>query len=226
MLASDDNNPNFVGSRNPDDGLFKEFFWFEAVDGWASAEQSREQQKRVVVKLPKVPYIRIMVPGDKTTEVVQAVTEPIKRRFPREWMAWQIDEGLIGGDADIPGWKLSEWPELDADTVRELLHMRFQTVEQLAGASDKQIQGIGMGGVNLREKARVAMRNRMGEETRQALETKDAETQALKDRLAALEAILLNSGVTVDPAPELQPEAAPEAKRGPGRPAKAESAVL
>ena len=225
MLASDDNNPNFVGSRNPDDGLFKEFFWYEAVDGWASAEESRKQQKKVVVKLPKAPYVRIMVPGDKTTEVVQAVTEPLKRRFAREWMAWQIDEGLIGGDADIPGWKLSEWPELDPDTVRELLHMRFQTVEQLAGASDKQIQGIGMGGVNLREKARVAMRNRMGDETRQALEAERAEKDELKARLAALEARLIGMDAPVAPVAETQPDAVLEVRRGSGRPAKAESVL-
>lgn len=225
MLASDDNNPNFVGSRNPDDGLFKEFFWYEAVDGWASAEESRKQQKKVVVKLEKAPYVRIMVPGDKTTEVVQPVTEPLKRRFAREWMAWQIDEGIIGGDADIPGWKLSEWPELDADTVRELLHMRFQTVEQLAGASDKQIQGIGMGGVNLREKARVAMRNRMGDETRQALEAERAEKDELKARLAALEARLMGMDTPVSPVAETQPDAVSEVRRGPGRPAKAESVL-
>jgi hypothetical protein len=206
MLASDLNNPEFTGARNPDDGLYKEFFWHEPVDGWASMEKSKEAQRNIVVKLPKQPFIRIMVPGDKTTEFTAAVTEAHKQRFPRQWLAWQIAEGLVGGEEDIPGWKLSEWNELDQQMCRELLYLRFQTVEQLAGASDKQIQGIGMGGVNLRERARVALRNKMGAETKAALDAKDAETAALKKQLEDLQAqvtAMVNS----------QPE-----KRGPGRP--------
>lgn len=192
MLATDMNNPEFVGAKNPDDGLYKEFYWHEPVDAWASREESQRLQRRVTVKLQKQPFVRIMVPGDKNSIWEGAVTEALKQRFPREWMAWQIEEGLIGGESDIPGWKLSEWTELNADQVRELLYMRFQTVEQLAGASDKQIQGIGMGGVGLREQARVALRNRMGAETREALEAERAEKDELKARLAKLEALLLN----------------------------------
>ena len=190
MLASDYNNPEFTGAKNPDDGLYKEFYWHEPVDAWASREESGKQQRNVVVKLPKQAFIRIMVPGDKTTEITQAVTESHKHRFPREWMAFQISEGLIGGNEDIPGWKLSEWDELNADQVRELLYLRFQTVEQLAGANDKQLQGIGMGGLMLREKARVALRNKMGAEVKAALDAKDAENAELKARLDRLEKLI------------------------------------
>jgi hypothetical protein len=186
MLASDMNNPEFQGARNPDSGLYVEFYMFEAIDKWASEEKSREQQRKVVVKLPQTPFIRIMVPGDKTSEFTTAVTEAHKQRFPREWMAWQISEGLIGGEEDIPGWKLTEWTELPEDLVRELQYLRFQTVEQLAGASDKQIQGIGIGGVSLREQARVALRNKMGAETRDAIEKQEKENQELKDEMAAM----------------------------------------
>lgn len=188
MLASDLNNPEFAGARNPDSGLYVEFFWHEAVDAWASREKSNAEQRNVVVKLPKAPFIRIMVPGDKTSEWTGEVSEALKRRFPQQWMAWQINEGLIDSVGDIPGWKLDEWDELEDDLKRELKHMRFQTVEQLAGASDKQIQGIGMGGLALRERAKVALRNKMGAETRAALEAKDAETKALKEQMAAMQA--------------------------------------
>ena len=229
MLATDLNNPEFVGARNPDDGLYKEFFWHEAVDSWASREESQKQQRRVTIKLPKAIYLRLMVPGDKTTEVVQLVTEAHKQRFPREWMRFQIEEGLIGGEGEIPGWKLSEWPELNEETVRELLYLRFQTVEQLAGASDKQIQGIGMGGLALREKARVAIRNKMGAETVRALEEKDAEMAELKERLVKMEAMLMGTQPPAAPA-----ETAPESenvtdlaeKRKPGRPPKPEQAAI
>lgn len=227
-LASDLNNADFVGAKDPDSGLYVEFYWHEAVDAWASREKSNEQQRNVVVKLPKAPFVRIMVPGDKTSEFTAAVTEAHKQRFPRQWMAWQIAEGLIGGEGEIPGWKLSEWEELNPDLVRELLYLRFQTVEQLAGASDRQIQGIGIGGVALRDKARVALRNKMGAETREALEAERAEKDALQARVDSLESMMkqflaAQTGVSVPAAaPEVPAEVVAESaeKRGPGRPPK------
>lgn len=243
-LASDLNNPDFVGAKDPDSGLHVEFYWHEPVDAWASREKSNEEQRNVVVKLPKQPFVRIMVPGNKELITETAVSEGLKRRFPRQWMAWQISEGLIGGEGDIPGWKLSEWEELSADMVRELLYLRFQTVEQLAGASDKQIQGIGMGGMSLRDKARVALRNKMGAETRAAIEESNREKEELKARLAKMEeamakilggtapASVSHSGYELSP-PVVATAALPEptemtaspsivipptATRGPGRP--------
>ena len=219
MLASDLNNTEYVGAKDPDSGLFVEFYFYEPVDAWASQEKSIEAQRRVVVKLPKQPFVRIMVPGDKTSEWTGVVSEAHKQRFPRQWMAWQISEGLVGGEEDIPGWKLSEWGELSQDQLHELMYLRFQTVEQLAGASDKQIQGIGMGGLALRDKARVGLRNKMGAETKAALDAKDAEMEDMRGRLARMEALL---GAV--PAPDVvivpEPDAVVVEKRGPGRPPK------
>lgn len=208
MLASDLNNTEFSGARDPDSGLYVEFFWNEPIDGWASREKSNEAQRNVVVKLPKQPFVRIMVPGDKTSEFTCAVAENHKQRFPRQWLAWQIAEGLIGGEEDIPGWKLTEWEELNPEMCRELQYLRFQTVEQLAGASDKQIQGIGIGGLQLREKSRVALRNKMGAETRIAIEARDAENAELKEQMRAMQEQM---------AAFMEAQNA-EPKRGPGRP--------
>ncbi len=96
--------------------------------------------------------------------------------------------------------------------ARELLYLRFQTVEQLAGASDRQIQGIGIGGVALREKARIALRNKMGAETKAALDAKDAETKELKEQMAKMQEQMASL---------LAAQAPQEEKRGPGRPPKA-----
>lgn len=207
MLASDLNNTEFVGAKDPDSGLYVEFFWHEPVDAWKSREESQRLQKNVVVKGPKQAYVRIMVPGDKQSEWVQAVTEAHKARFPKQWLAWQISEGLVGGEEDIPGWKLKDWDEINTDLLHELTYLRFQTVEQLAGASDKQIQGIGIGGLALREKARVALRNKMGAETKAAIEARDEENAELKRQMAELQEQMK------------QLLAQPE-KRGPGRPPK------
>lgn len=218
MLASDLNNPEFSGARDPDSGLYVEFYWNEPIDGWASREASSKAQRNVVVKLPKQPFVRIMVPGDKTSEFTCAVEEAHKMRFPRQWLSWQIAEGLIGGEEDIPGWKLTDWNELNQDMCRELQYLRFTTVEQLAGASDKQIQGIGMGGLQLREKARVALRNKMGAETRAAIESRDAENVALKERMELMQA-------QITQLIENQSAAGQEVvKRGPGRPPREQHA--
>jgi len=234
MLASDLNNTDFVNARNPDSGLHVEFYWHEPVDAWASREASAVAQRNVVVKGPKQPFVRIMVPGIKETIWEESVAERHKQRFPQHWLAWQMAEGLIDGDGDIPGWKLSEWNELNEELVRELRYLRFQTVEQLAGANDKQIQGIGMGGVSLREKARVALRNRMGDETREALAESEKEKQELKARLERMEAMMAKMMppdpispdlIPPNPTEEGLPLVAPE-KRAPGRPPKAEAAAI
>lgn len=214
MLASDAGNPDFVGAKNPDSGLHVEFYWHEPVDAWKSREESQAQQKRVVVKGEKTVYCRIMVPGDKQTIWEEAVRDHHKQRFPRQWMAWQISEGIIGGDGEIPGWRLSEWDEINEEQVRELTYLRFQTVEQLAGATDRQLQGIGMGGLQLKEKAKVALRNRMGAETREVLEKERAEKEELKARLAKMEEVMAK----LMPADNAVVE---QEKRGPGRPSKA-----
>jgi hypothetical protein len=224
-LASDLDNQEFMGARNPDSGLHAEFYWHEPVDAWASREKSMEAQRNVVVKLPKQPFCRVMVPGVKETIWEEAVKEHHKQRFPRQWLAWQISEGLVGGVEDIPGWKLGEWDELTEDQVRELLYMRFQTVEQLAGANDRQIQGIGMGGILLREKARVALRNKMGSEVKAELDKKDAENAELRARLDRLEKAMLGTATSATPTaaePVPETEVVVE-KRGPGRPAKQET---
>ena len=58
--------------------------------------------------------------------------------------------------------------------------MRFNTVEQLAGASDAQIQRLGMGGLGLRVKAREAVKARNEAEIRKVTEKQDREIAELR----------------------------------------------
>src|SRR5690242_9174952 len=113
MLASDLNNPAFVGAVNPDDLLHVEFYWHEPIDKWKSEEESGKQQRKVVVKMERMPYIRIMTPGREDLIIETAVREDHRARFPRQWLAWQLQEGLIGDQAQIPGWPIDQWEELD-----------------------------------------------------------------------------------------------------------------
>ena len=185
MLASDLNNPQFVNPMNPDEVLHVEFYWHEPI----MQRQSIEQQK--VVKGKKMPYVRIMRPGDQTSIIETPVRDDIKARFPQKWLSWQMREGLIAGSGeDAPGWKIDDWPVLTADQKHELKYLRFYTVEQLAGASDIQLQRLGIGGVGLREQAKAAIKKRYREEYEAELKARDQENKDLKERLLRLEALV------------------------------------
>lgn len=181
MVASDLNNPAFMGAMNPDTLLHVEFYMHAPEDVHKSEAAGK------IVRLPAIPYIRIQSPGDKTSIVESPVLERHKARWPDKWLYFQIKEGLIEGAADIPGWKLEEWTHLTPEQVRELKYLRFTVVEQVAGASDEQVQKLGMDGLGLREAARIALRARLGAEMREEMQKKDAEISALKSANEAMQ---------------------------------------
>lgn len=181
MLASDLNNPEFLNPTNPDAMLHVEFYWAQPVDKWASDVAGKEVlgEKRI--------FVRIMRPGDNTSIIETPVRDDHKARWPHKWLAWQMKEGLIEGDQNIPGWKIEDWDVVKQDQIHELKYLRFNTVEQLAGASDAQIQRLGMGGIGLRTQAQQALKDKSREGVKAELEAKDAEIQAMRERLEAIE---------------------------------------
>jgi len=193
MLASDVNNPEFVGAHDPDAGLYVEFYWHEPVDKWASEDASAKAGKRVIIKGQKQPFVRVMRPGDQTSIIETPVREDHKQRWPQKWLYWQMQEGQVNEGENIPGWKLEEWPYLQdkPQLIRELKFARFYTVDQVAGASDAQVQRMGIGGEGIRQTARVDLRERVGKEVTDQLKAKDAELNEMKERMAKLEAIVM-----------------------------------
>lgn len=183
MLASDLNNPEFSNPMNPENLLHVEFYWNAPIDKWQSETLEKE------VRGPRIPFVRIMRPGDNTTIHETPVRDDHKRRWPHLWLAWQIKEGIIEGGADIPGWKIDEWPALNEEQRHELKYLRFHTVEQIAGAADAQVQRLGIGGVGLREQAKLALKERNRAEYKAELEAKDKELKEMQDRIAKLEAL-------------------------------------
>jgi hypothetical protein len=215
MLATDLANTEFQGAiQNPDDLLYVQFYWHEPIDKWESERVGKlvKMTKRVPVtdekgvvtykdtgEVLRVPFVRFMRPGDKETIMEVMVDESHKRRWPQKWMAWQMQEGLIDGEGTIPGWPIEQWTELNPEQIHELKYLRFSTVEQIAGASDAQVQRMGMGGLSLREKAKVALRGRMGAEVREEMARKDAELKDMRERMAALEAAILGKAAPQPP---------------------------
>jgi hypothetical protein len=158
-------------------------------------------------------FVRIRTPGDQLNVYDQPAREDHKMRFPQQWLAYQVVKQ--GGDVSSFGTPLNAWHEDAPDEVSrgqltELGILGFHTVEQVARASDAQVQRIGMGGAGLRERARAYLANKNRSETDQRLEASNAEIVALKSQMAAL---MERLGGDVD-------------KRGPGRPRKVTEDVL
>ena len=174
-LASDLANPEFLGATNPDALMHVEFYWHEPIDKWASEQASAAAGKRVWIKLPKQIFVRIMRPGDKDNILEVAKRPEHEARWPDKWRYFEIAEGL-GSDREVPGWKIEDWPELDnqQELLRELKYLRYYTVEQIAGAQDAQVQKLGAGGLGLRERARISLREKMRKEFAADINAKDA----------------------------------------------------
>lgn len=197
MLASDLNNPEFVGAQDPNKLLYVEFYMHEPEDGNKPWEHGKP------VRMPAIPYVKIMVPGNKNSEVDTPVRDDHKQRFPEKWMYFLQTQNAEGSQ-EIPGWKVDDWDQVTKDQARDLKYLRFYTVEQIAGASDAQVQKLGMGGLGLRERAKQDVRKKLGAEESSALAKKDAELAEMRATMARMEAAV---AALQNPAPVPTPQA-------------------
>lgn len=134
-----------------------------------------------------VTFVRIITPGDKTVVREQAVNDDHKKRFPQKWLSYSMkDEDATPIGTPLADWNKAQPEEFNDFQMAELQIYKFQTVEQLALASDSQLQRIGMGGVGLRERARqfLAAKNRSADaieldNTKQQLAVLQAQMQDL-----------------------------------------------
>lgn len=179
MLASDLNNPEFMGATDPNSMLHVQFYNHKALDTWATNESG------IKTYLKECPYIRISIPGNDKTVIERPADNRDVNNFPQQWLRFQMETGQIANAENVPGWQIDDW-ELTDDQVRNLKFLRFYTVEQLAGASDMQLQGIGMGGLALREKAREALAKRNAELVNSAVAERDDKISRLEEANAKL----------------------------------------
>ena len=134
-----------------------------------------------------VPFVRIMVPGDKTNIIEQPVREYHKERFIRQWLYFQSQND----DGQVIGTKLDKWnkdcPEdLSDHQMAELQILKFQTVEQVATATDSQLQRMGMGSAGMRERARAYLSSKNRTENGAELAKTRSELDELKAQMASL----------------------------------------
>jgi hypothetical protein len=138
-----------------------------------------------------VPFVRIIVPGDKTNIVEQPVREDHKERFPRQWLYFQMKNNTDGPVAGVPleQWNIAAPDELTRNQLAELQILKFQTVEQVATASDAQIQRVGMGASGLRERARSYLIRKNKSEGQSELEDTRKQLAELQVQMQALMAM-------------------------------------
>lgn len=80
-----------------------------------------------------VPFVRVIVPGDKNTVIDTPVREEHKQRFPQVWERFQKSNG--DGES-LSGMPIREWPAVTRGQCEELAYLNILTVEQLAAVSD------------------------------------------------------------------------------------------
>lgn len=178
------------------DTAFAEFFLKPIRMGAASDKEGRDI-------FEDREYVRILIPGDNKTIVVQEVKDEHRQRFARAYDAWK-KTGQVAHD----GTPLESWPAMSPARIQELKFLNIYTVEHVAGLSDAQLQRVGMGARELKVKAQAfldtardsgtAQKLALENETMKAdLQRKDDEIRSLAGRLDELEKRLLSGGTNV-----------------------------
>lgn len=135
-------------------------------------------------------FVRIETPGDRLNIIDTIADSGHKKRFPQQWAQYQNEKT----SEQVQGTLLRDWPLLNAAQARELTHYKFYTVEQIAQASDQQLNGIammvGQNATSFREKARAYIANAKDSAVVQAqsdeLRKRDQEIQDLKEQVERL----------------------------------------
>lgn len=134
-------------------------------------------------------YLRIITPGSKDI-FDQPAREHHKMRFQRHWLHFQSNSGtteLIGSPLLV--WHQDRPTELTEGQLHELMLLKFQTVEQVAMASDAQMLRVGMGGAGLRQRAQVYLASKNAVVAGAEMQKQQNEIAELREMVAQLSAL-------------------------------------
>ena len=124
-------------------------------------------------------YVMIHYPGGKDRQIFP-VTDEHRTRWPRQYAAFKNVN-----QSQIVGRPIEEWPVASRAQVDLLKVLNLYSVDQLAQASDSVIERIGLGGRELREKARLYVKEA---ESGDGLASLVSQLEAMKDEIAELKA--------------------------------------
>lgn len=101
-----------------------------------------------------VIMLEIMTPGAKTTFKTVVKDEeaghPYSDRFPNQWKQFKAQQEQVS-----EGMPLTEWPVINKAQALNLKANGIHTVEQLASVIDQNLGILGLGGRELRDKAKT-----------------------------------------------------------------------
>lgn len=135
--------------------------------------------------------IRIRTPGDLKNVVVRKAHAVDFDRWPREYEAYKKAEKL-----SETGTPIEQWPLLSRQVVADLKHSGIYTLEELAGLTDEQCQGVGILGLRtLRAKAKAHIElSETGKVPAQLIDENDR----LKSQLAQMQAQMLDMNAKLE----------------------------
>ncbi len=124
-----------------------------------------------------IPFLRIFMSGGNVHE--RKATAQDKQNYSQHWAAFET-----GQKQAQSGTPLEMWPVMTPARVMSLKLLNIFTVQNLAEAPDTVVQHIGMGGLDLREKARTFVAAAEGNAPIAALQAENAQ---LKTQLDAMQ---------------------------------------
>lgn len=196
IVSGNEKNGERVGHGN-DRNLFVQFHNHPVKNNNRSKAEGRPCYDNKV-------YVRIISPGDKTSEVDRLAHQGDFDRFPNQYKAF-----LNKNEAVVEGTPLEHWPALDAALLKECKEASLFTVEQVAALPDTAVQKLGMGFRSLKNQAQTfiefAKDTALPQRLAADLERARDETKGLQETIAEM----------AQQIKELREE-----KRGPGRPRK------
>lgn len=165
-------------ARHAMDHLLRVEFYAGAVQNAAKSEEAG------FPVFDDADFVRINIPGDVKSSYEAVVDLSHKRRFARQWAAYQA-----GQSQETTGMSLDKLPGMTLSLKASLVARGIITVEQLASLSDQLATGL-MGIHELRRKAIALVEVAKGAEGKQFVQTelskRDAQIEALKAQMAEL----------------------------------------
>lgn len=120
---------------------FVSFFLDKAHNGAKSEELGR-------AVYDEVEKIRIIIPGDKNSEVICQVMDKHRFEYPQQYAAFKA-----GQEVAQEGAPLETWPPMTPAMVANFKALNIHTVEQLASVNDGLLQNLGLGARKFRDMA-------------------------------------------------------------------------
>jgi hypothetical protein len=154
-------------------------------------------------------FVRIVIAGDKHSEVYREATEFDKERFHEPYSRFK--RGL-GEHEQIVGTPLSQWAVMKVSQVKEYNAINIHTVEQLASLSDTMKQKLGMGANEIVAAAKAYLATAQDGAAASHFAAENERLKADIERLNSQMQMLAN---------RLEEQDNHAERRGPGRPPKA-----